>query len=74
MKKHLWLIVVLAIGLAFTQSNDALAQKTLKLGHLNSFSGGTSLYGADSKRAMTIALEEINAKGGIHVGGERYLL
>lgn len=74
MKRHLWLIVVLAVGLAFTQSNDALAQQTLKLGHLNSFSGGTSLYGADSKRAMTIAIEEINGKGGINVGGKRYLL
>jgi len=74
MKKYLWLIVLMAIGLAFTQSKDALAQKTLKFGNLSVFSGGASLYGADQKRAITMATEEINTKGGIKVGGERYLL
>jgi branched-chain amino acid transport system substrate-binding protein len=74
MKKYLWLIVLIVIGLAFSQSNDALAQKTLKFGNLSVFSGGASLYGADQKRAITMAVEEINGKGGIKVGGERYLL
>jgi branched-chain amino acid transport system substrate-binding protein len=74
MKKYFWLIIILITGLVSSQASQALAQKTLKFGHLNAFSGGVSLYGADSKRAMTMALEEINAKGGIPVGGERYLL
>jgi branched-chain amino acid transport system substrate-binding protein len=74
MKKYFGLLAMLAVGLVSGQANHALAQKTLNLGHLNAFSGGVSLYGADSKRAMTIAIEEINAKGGINVGGERYLI
>jgi len=74
MKKYFWLIIILVTGLVSSQASHALAQKTLEFGHLNAFSGGVSLYGADSKRAMTMALEEINAKGGITVGGQRYLL
>jgi ABC-type branched-subunit amino acid transport system substrate-binding protein len=74
MKKYLWLLIILIGELVSGQANPASAQKTLKFGHLNAFSGGVSLYGADSKRAMTIILEEINGKGGITVRGERYLL
>ena len=74
MKKCFCLILVLLLGLVLGQAGDALAEKILKLGHLNAFSGGASLYGADSKRGITMAVEEINGKGGVNVGGERYLL
>jgi branched-chain amino acid transport system substrate-binding protein len=74
-KTGIYLLAVL-LTLAFVSNNLMAAQEPRKLilGHLNSFSGGTSLYGADSKRAITLALEEINAKGGVTVAGQRYLI
>ena len=77
MKKYFFLFFVVLIALTFISKDLLFAAsepKKLILGHLNSFSGGTSLYGADSKRAMTLAVEEINAKGGITVDGQRYLM
>ncbi len=61
-------IILLALG----QSEMGATAETLKLGHLNALSGGVSLYGADSKNAITLAAEEINAKGGLTVGGKNY--
>jgi len=77
MKKNLWLLIIMFFVLVFGQSSFALADskgKTITLGHLNCFSGGASLYGNDGKRSIILAVEEINAKGGITVGGEKYFL
>ena len=48
--------------------------KTLTLGLLGPFSGGAAFYGEDGKRSAILAMEEINARGGITVAGERYLI
>lgn len=74
MRQYGFTLLALLAGLVLGQVGDASAQKTLKLGDLNAFSGGASLYGADSKRAMTIAIEEVNKKGGVKIGNEKYLL
>jgi branched-chain amino acid transport system substrate-binding protein len=74
MKKYFCLIFVFVTVLVLCQAGAVMAEKTLKLGHLNAFSGGASLYGADSKRAITMAIEEVNGKGGVNIGGENYLL
>jgi len=47
-------------------------EEVMTLGHLNSFSGGTSLYGEDSKRGIELAIDEINASGGVEVKGKKY--
>ncbi len=77
MKKALILFWSVLLTLTLISNGPLFAAsepKRLLLGHLNSFSGGTALYGADSKRAITLAVEEINAKGGITVGGQQYLI
>jgi branched-chain amino acid transport system substrate-binding protein len=77
MKKIFWLFAIFLIGLMVGQSGLTFAgsePKKIIMGHLNAFSGSASLYGDDSKRAITLALEEINAKGGGQVAGENYLL
>jgi len=74
MKRYFFIVIGLLLSCFFPQTDNAMAGKTLKLGHLNAFSGGASLYGADSKRAITMAVEEINGRGGVDIGGERYLL
>jgi branched-chain amino acid transport system substrate-binding protein len=75
MKKYFCLLVFAVSLLVLGQNVSATGEtKTIKLGHLSAFSGAASLYGADAKRAITMATEEINAKGGVVVGGEHYLV
>jgi branched-chain amino acid transport system substrate-binding protein len=74
MKKYSLLLLGALMILVFVQINVASGAEILKFGHLNALTGGVSLYGADSKNAITIAVEEINAKGGITVAGKNYQL
>jgi len=82
MKKNLEKYFLVVLGLFFIISlfwQIGLTQaepkkKWITLGHLNAFSGGLSLYGNDGKRSIILAMEEINQKGGINVGGEQYFL
>ena len=57
-----------------SQTMAVQKSKTLILGHLSAFSGGAAFYGEDGKRSAILAMEEINARGGITVAGERYLI
>ena len=72
MRKGIMICAILGMALASAlQHNTASAQEKITLGHLNSFSGGTSLYGEDSRRGISLAIDEINAKGGFTVGGKK---
>jgi len=55
-------------------SGDALAQKALKIGELAGLTGGIAPYGTQIHNARLFAIEEINKKGGITVGGAKYQL
>lgn len=74
MKRKSWILCVTLLVLVFVYVGGASGAEILKLGHLNAFSGGASLYGADSKRAITMAVEEINSSGGISIAGKTYQL
>lgn len=78
MKKGiLSLIVLLALASAglLLSSGDAWAQaKTLKIGELAGLTGGIAPYGGQLHNARLLALEEINGKGGIKIGGVAYKL
>ncbi|HUT42929.1 MAG TPA: ABC transporter substrate-binding protein [Desulfobacterales bacterium] len=71
-KKRSWIVFIALLVLMFVYVGGASGAEILKLGHLNAFSGGASLYGADSKRAITMAVEEINSSGGISIAGKTY--
>ncbi len=76
MKRICWLLGLLLIGAMMVQSSVTFAAEPKKiiLGHLNALSGGSSLYGDDSKRAITLAVEEVNSQGGFAVAGQKYLV
>ena len=57
-------IVALAVG--FTLNGAALAQSTVKIGSVLSVTGPAAFLGEDMKAGMELAVEEINAKGGIN--------
>jgi branched-chain amino acid transport system substrate-binding protein len=46
------------------QPGDGSAKKAVKIGFVNPLTGDSATYGQMGKRALEIALEEINAKGG----------
>ena len=50
------------------------AQQTLRIGELAGLTGGIAPYGVQIHNARLIAIDEINAKGGISVGGQKYKL
>jgi branched-chain amino acid transport system substrate-binding protein len=50
------------------------AQKTVNLGAACALSGGGAVYGIDFARGFQLAIDEINAQGGITVGSEKYKL
>jgi len=61
-------VVLLAAVLFIFPANWALAEKPIILGCPLSTA---FLYGWDAERGFKLAVEEINAKGGVNVGGEK---
>jgi len=66
MKKVSWLFVCLfvCLGLVFTGSL-AHAAKTIKVGIVDCYSGPASTYTNDVRDAFKLAVDKINAKGGV---------
>jgi len=60
--------VVMAAALLILPRTQAFAQKPIIIGGPLSTA---FVYGWDAERAMTLAVEEINANGGVTVGGEK---
>lgn len=64
--------VALTGAVAGTQA--MAADKTLDIGVSDALTGGASVYGLPQANAVEMAAEEINAAGGIKVGGDTYML
>ena len=62
------LVVLAALALFVFSGGSALAQDPIVLGCPLSTA---FLYGWDAERGVTLAVEEINAKGGVNVGGTK---
>ena len=69
-KKHPYVgALVTALALPFVGSaSSAGAAEPIKLGHVAALSGGSAQSGESITRGLTIAIEEINAAGGL-LGG-----
>jgi len=61
------LALTLALGLAV---HPAAAQETIKIGHVAALSGASAQSGEAITRGLVIAIDEINAKGGL-LGGRK---
>ena len=66
--KAKFFVVLLVAALFVFPANKAMAEKPIILGCPLSTA---FLYGWDAERAITLAVEEINAKGGVNVGGKK---
>ena len=66
MKKVLaFVMAVMMIMAMFAGCQSSGSSDTIKIGMVGPLSGGAAVYGTAVKEAMIIAVEEINAKGGI---------
>lgn len=72
--KAFGVVIACAVVAAAVWPGGAGAQEVLRIGELAGLTGGIAPYGTQIHRARQVAIEEINAKGGISVGGKRYRL
>src|SRR5689334_18804059 len=55
-------------------ATGAHGQETLKIGGIGPLSGGGTAWGLAAQRGMQLAIEDLNAKGGVKAGGKIYKL
>jgi urea transport system substrate-binding protein len=70
MKKHLLKFMVVAVGLSMTLR--ASAEDTVKIGVLHSLSGTMAISETSLRDVLLYTFDEINAAGGVKVGGKSY--
>jgi len=63
--RSLILFTVLLVGLFFLQPIDAKAQGPIKIGIVDTYSGPATVYTYDVRDAFKLAIDEVNAKGGV---------
>jgi branched-chain amino acid transport system substrate-binding protein len=64
------LVAVLTVGAAAA----AQAQDVVKVGGIGPLSGGGTAWGLAAQRGMELAIEDLNAAGGVKAGGKAYKL
>lgn len=65
---------VLTAALAVLGTAGFAAEKQLDIGVSDALTGGAAVYGLPQSNAVQMAADEINAAGGIKVGGDVYML
>src|SRR5690242_17979206 len=70
-ERHLWgVATAVALTVLFAASASAQAQEPIKVGLVAALSGGSAKSGEGITRGLTIAIDEINAAGGL-LGGRK---
>ena len=69
-----WRIFALAAALLAAGVASAPAQDVIKVGGIGPLSGGGTAWGLAAQRGMELAVEDVNAKGGVTAGGKTYKL
>ncbi len=62
-------VAALALGVLPAASR---AEDTLKIGHYGSLTGAEATFGKSTDNGIKLAVEEINAKGGVTIAGKSY--
>lgn len=64
----------LAVAALVGAGGALAAEKELVIGQNDALSGGGAVYGIPQQRAVQLAVDEINAKGGVKIGADNYKL
>ncbi|MEP3438018.1 MAG: ABC transporter substrate-binding protein [Hoeflea sp.] len=67
-------MLAVTTALALLPQMATAAEKTLTVGVSDALSGGGAVYGEPQRRAINLAIEQINAGGGVNVGEDTYTL
>lgn len=67
-----WLARLSIVGLLFTGGSAAAA--VLNIGFVDALTGTGAVYGMPQFEAVTLAVEQVNAAGGIKIGDKQYTL
>ncbi|MBQ8654821.1 MAG: ABC transporter substrate-binding protein [Clostridia bacterium] len=65
MKK--FVAIVMALVMAMSMASFAAAEETIKIGVIGPMTGGAAVYGLAVAHGAQIAVDEINAKGGVQI-------
>lgn len=74
MKKLAFLAVGIFMALMMSALTPAISQETLVIGQTLPLSGPGASWGVGQLRVLEMIEEEVNAKGGLNIGGKRYLV
>lgn len=66
--------VGILVALVMLVPSPAISQETLTIGQALPLSGPAASWGVGQMRFLEMLEEEINAKGGLNIGGKRYLV
>jgi branched-chain amino acid transport system substrate-binding protein len=75
MRKRICLAMAIVVSLILLASGEAVfAQQKIVVGLSGCMSGAAAMWGQLVDRACSMAIDDLNAKGGIQVGGVKYML
>lgn len=74
MRSKWWYAALAGAATVIGTLATAQAQEVLKIGGIGPLSGGGTAWGLAAQRGIEIAVEEINAGGGVKAGGKTYKL
>jgi branched-chain amino acid transport system substrate-binding protein len=66
--------LLLLVGMVILPVHGFAAEKVLKIGAIFPLSGKAAVWGQAAQKAITIVEKEINGRGGLSVGGDKYKL
>ena len=67
MKCTKMLAMLLALAMVLAMGSFALAEETIKIGMIGPLTGGAASYGTSVAQGAQIAVDEINALGGMQI-------
>jgi len=72
MKKQMICLLILVSFLFLISTNIFAAE--IKIGGVAPLTGHVATYGISTKNAAQLAIDAVNAKGGVNIGGEKYII
>jgi branched-chain amino acid transport system substrate-binding protein len=67
-------LLILLILVCFLFSVSVASAKIVRIGGVAPMTGGSATFGASTRNGCKLAFDEVNAAGGIDIGGTKYLI
>jgi branched-chain amino acid transport system substrate-binding protein len=67
-------LLILLILVCFLFSVSVASAKIIRIGGVAPLTGGSATFGASTRNGCKLAFDEVNAAGGIDIGGTKYLI